>query len=186
MDKDKSIDKTIWAIIGIGAVSYGAMFLYVYKATRQITFAVDGVSVENFNKKGITLGVYINSNNAGNRTLVIDDVDLDLWLNTINVGKLILPFDQVIGTGKTRLTFTVYIPFNSAFGNELWRAVQSISTYKANVQVSGKVKIQGMFVPIPQMMVASVDVLANIKSALNSYFGDKSKEEIKKELNNAE
>ena len=74
MDKYKAIDKTIWAIIGIGAVSYGAMFLYVYKATRQITFAVDGVSVENFNKKGITLGVYINANNAGNRTLVIDDV----------------------------------------------------------------------------------------------------------------
>ena len=150
------------SLLLIGGV-YGIVFLYVYQAWQKCKINLKSTAVDYFNKNHLILSFSLSVNNQSNKQLFIEDTRLYVYINSIKAAKIFIPYTTVIlPNSDNTVLLTTDINWKSDL-KDLWQSLITQALTSANVMIAGKVKINGFFVPIPQISVTQINLLDYLK-----------------------
>lgn len=150
------------SLLLIGGV-YGIVFLYVYQAWQKCKINLKSTAVDYFNKNHLILSFSLSVNNQSNKQLFIEDTRLYVYINSIKAAKIFIPYTTVIlPNSDNTVLLTTNINWKSDL-KDLWQSLITQTLTSANIMIAGKIKINGIFVPIPQISVTQINLLDYLK-----------------------
>lgn len=150
-------------ILIVGILGLVGFYGYAVSVAKKIAISVAGVSIEKLNKTAITLGIWLDTTNPSG-SLILQDIDLDIYLNSQYAGKLKLPYQQFITEGDGTILATVALQYDT-LGDEIWNAFLKMLSYDCTLTITGKIKVNHLFVPVPQISVYKFNVAELVKGA---------------------
>lgn len=148
-------------ILGGGAVVGYYLYTY-YKASKTLTSAMytfDDMFLVGYDSGSVVFGVRVNVRATGQ--LDVSSLNLNLYCNSQKLGKLVLPYPQMIVKGETTLLFNLYIK-----PSDLTQDIVAILTSrKVTFAVGGAMTFNGLPIRFPSILVAQ-DTLNNL---INQY-----------------
>lgn len=150
-------------IILLGGGALVGYYLYTYyRASKTLTNAMytfDDIFLVGYDSGSVVFGVRVNVRATGQ--LDVTSLNLNLYCNSQRLGRLVLPYPQMIVKGETTLMFNLYVK-----PSDLTQDIVAILTSrKVTFSVGGAMTFNGLPIKFPSILVAQ-DTLNNL---LNQY-----------------
>lgn len=150
-------------LIGIG---YGWTYRNAYKVLSKCRYAISRVFIDSINNAGFVLGIRIKVTNPTGRELSLENGNkLLFYINASPVARVRVPYHQYIKPDDTT-EITLAVVSKWADYNKWWNILLGLSN-TADLKVAGKLKVNGLSVPIPPVSVYQYnidEVVKKIKS----------------------
>lgn len=149
-------------------VGAGVAFMYyqTYKKIKNIKFELRKVSVANIFKSGVALNFWIKTKSEAEKDVLLDKVDLDLYLNEKKIGMCELPYSQMIEAGSDHdIVIRCTISYDVLL--QLVDMIPDIETSQVNIYLYGRGYVDNLLVPIPKINVFSEDFKTLINDVIS-------------------
>lgn len=134
--------------------------IYKYKKTYDIfknaVVNLGYISVVYFNKNLISFGICIKISNV-KETTYITDSKLKIYLNGIYGAYCEIPYQQQIKANEENEIYLIANVYYKETFREIWNLLIN-SVQKIKIDISGKLKVNNIFVPIPQIKVVETSL----------------------------
>lgn len=142
-------------------VGGGLLYLfYKYKKTYDIfkdaIINLGYISVVYFNKNLISFGICIKISNI-KETTYITDSKLKIYLNGVYGANCEIPYQQQIKANEENEILLIANVYYKETFSEFWNLLLN-SVQKIKIDISGKIKVNNIFVPIPQINIAETSI----------------------------
>ena len=109
--------------------------------------SVQGFEIKNFSGKGIEALVTVEVNNPNNYDITVMDTDLDLFINSREMGKARIKENIKLNKrSKEKYSFTVLADFKSAAGGLLSSLFTLFSSKSIDLRLKGTAKGRALFI----------------------------------------
>lgn len=148
-----TISKILILIGGVYAVAY----YRAYRAVRSLVFDYKKLTIEKLSKDDAKIGIWINAQNASSQKIIVNKINLRVYVNNSYIGTLENPTTQVIQAhGTQTLFFILPISYNSVL-TQLAEMLANYDSSKIRVYVEGSILFQGVAVPLPKIEIYEED-----------------------------
>lgn len=148
-------------ILGVGALIIGAGYAWTYrkayKVLSQCKYAISRVFVDSIDSTGFVLGIRVKITNPSNTELSVEGGNkLLFYINASPVARVVVPYQQFIKPqDATEILLAVVSKWNDY--NNWWNILLGLSN-TADLKVAGKLKVDGLSIPIPPISVYQYNI----------------------------
>ena len=147
-------------ILAFSGLAFGGYFFYsyyrIYETVKKLLLSLNGITIETIASESLTIGLQLQVQNPESRSVHVQEIDLNLFINGRFISKVRNPANQVIyPNGASNLFFVADIFYISA-GGELFNAIKNALDYRIDIAISGSLYANGLPIPIPRLTVADL------------------------------
>lgn len=144
------------AFLALGA---GYFFTYrkAYKVLSRCKYAISRVFVDSIDDTGFVLGIRVKVTNPSNSELSVEGGNkLLFYINSNPVARVVVPYQQFI---RPEDTTEIILAISSKWSdyNKWWNILLALSN-TADLKVAGKLRVNGLSVPIPPITVYQYNI----------------------------
>lgn len=150
-------------LVGVG---YWWTYRNAYNVLSKCKYAISRVFIDSIDKEGFVLGIRIKVTNPTRSELSVSNGNhLLFYINTSPVARVRVPFPQYIKPeDTTEITLAVVSKWSDY--NKWWNILLGLSN-TADLKVAGKLKVNGLSVPIPPVSVYQYNIDDVVKTIKN-------------------
>lgn len=148
-------------ILGGAALLIGAGYYYTYRKAYNVLskckYAISRVFIDSIDNTGFVLGIRVKVTNPSSSELSVENGNkLMFYINSSPVARVVVPYHQFIKPqDTTELLLAVVSKWNDY--NNWWNILLGLSN-TADLKVAGKLKVDGLSIPIPPISVYQYNI----------------------------
>lgn len=158
--------KIILGLLGAVGIKYGVTYKRAYDTLINCKMNIERVYLDAIDKSGFVIGIRLSVKNPTNNSLRISNGNnLYFYINNQRVAHVYVPYTQIIlPDDTTEINLAVTARFSDIGG--WWNYLLDLSN-TADIKVAGKVRVNGLTVPVPPITVYQYNIENIIKNVKN-------------------